>query len=247
MTWLLTASAARLDLVAPAAADIDLAALAEVLARLPRFTGHTPQVHYSVAQHSLLVAELLVRRTDLPQPRAQLYALLHDAHEALVGDMNTMVKRRITLEWPDFPAAWTRILRPIDAAIFTAAGLEPEMPEPIAAAVALADAQALNLEFHDLFPDSAWRETARADLPEPPASIPVIRAWAWPRAAEMFRRRLEALLLLDGWRGAAKRIIQAAPAGTPPASTPPAAAPDTIPEDILAAFKGQPPVTERGR
>lgn len=80
-----------------AAAEPDLSALtlddiALSLSRLPRFLGHTRTVlPYSVAQHSCLVMSLL----DDPSPELTRAALLHDAHEALMGDIPTPVKNAL--------------------------------------------------------------------------------------------------------------------------------------------------------
>lgn len=65
----------------------DVREVAHSLSRLCRFTGHT-DVTYSVAQHSLLVASL-VSQTD---PDLAVVALLHDAHEAYLGDISRPVK-----------------------------------------------------------------------------------------------------------------------------------------------------------
>lgn len=69
------------------AIDADVQEVAHSLSRLCRFTGHT-EVTYSVAQHSLLVASL-VAQTD---PDLAVVGLLHDAHEAYLGDISRPVK-----------------------------------------------------------------------------------------------------------------------------------------------------------
>lgn len=58
--------------------------IAESLSKQCRFNGHTREF-YSVAQHSLLVLDLLVR-WHAPH-RHQLAGLLHDTSEAYVGDL----------------------------------------------------------------------------------------------------------------------------------------------------------------
>lgn len=65
--------------------DVNLFDIAHSLARQCRFAGHTRQ-HYSVAQHSLLVAE------QLP-PGLRLWGLLHDASEAYLTDIPRPLKR----------------------------------------------------------------------------------------------------------------------------------------------------------
>lgn len=68
---------------------VDINDIAAQLAQINRFTGATSR-HYSVAEHSLLCANLAGR---YGQPAGvQLACLLHDAHEAYLGDMATPIK-----------------------------------------------------------------------------------------------------------------------------------------------------------
>jgi len=201
MTWLLTRDSSRLDLVAPKPGDIHFPAIAEVLGKLPRFTGHTPGAHYSVAQHSLLVAEILARKArdlGLDSHLLQAYGLLHDAHEALLGDLTSPVKRLLAQRLPEFPVIWRGIVAPIDAAIFSAAGLPPEMPEAYARAVEQADRRALNAEFLSLFPHTRDRDAAITGLPAPNDAWRLVRPKPWPMAADAFLARLHDLTLMMG-------------------------------------------------
>lgn len=84
MTWILTQSGQQFDLLRPTAAMINPVDIAHALSRLCRFNGHT-RAHYSVAQHSLIVASLV-------PVEHQLVALLHDATEAYIGDMTRPLK-----------------------------------------------------------------------------------------------------------------------------------------------------------
>lgn len=70
------------------------------LARICRFGGrlpkHGPMAFYSVADHSVLVALIL---REFGEPASVQYAgLMHDAHEALMGDIVTPVKRWLAIE-----------------------------------------------------------------------------------------------------------------------------------------------------
>lgn len=89
MTWILTQSGQQFDLLRPTASMIKPVDIAHALSRLCRFNGHT-RAHYSVAQHSLIVASLV-------PVEHQLVALLHDAPEAYIGDMTRPLKAEAEL------------------------------------------------------------------------------------------------------------------------------------------------------
>jgi len=82
----------RVNLVDPDPATIRLDDIAWSLAAQPRFNGHTlGEIPYSVAQHSIWVAWYLETQHG-HGPEAVRQALLHDAHEAYLGDIPTPVK-----------------------------------------------------------------------------------------------------------------------------------------------------------
>lgn len=87
MTWIITRSGKRFDLLEPTAAMIDPADIAWSLSMQCRFNGHA-KAYYSVAQHCLVVAELV-------PAQYQLEALLHDATEAYVGDLVSPLKQAL--------------------------------------------------------------------------------------------------------------------------------------------------------
>lgn len=70
--------------------DLDIRDIAHNLSLLCRYTGSFP-FHYSVAQHSLLVVDLM--RKDEHAPNTLLAGLLHDAAEYVFGDVNYHLKR----------------------------------------------------------------------------------------------------------------------------------------------------------
>jgi uncharacterized protein len=73
--------------------------IAWALSNICRYGGHYHR-NYSVAEHTLLVAGLL-------PPHKKLYALLHDAPEAYLGDIPTPLKRRM----PQFKELETKVAR----------------------------------------------------------------------------------------------------------------------------------------
>lgn len=98
--WIMTASGHELSLLDPAPGSITLADISHSLAQLARFTGHARRP-YSVAEHSLLVAEIM-ERTTTSDPKALFAALMHDAHEAYTGDLHTPGKALVGAAWGAF-------------------------------------------------------------------------------------------------------------------------------------------------
>ena len=84
--WQRMLSGRRLDLINPSPVDIEFEDIAHGLSRVARWNGQTSGDHsFSVAQHSLLVEDIL--RDILPSagPRESLAALLHDARNMSSG------------------------------------------------------------------------------------------------------------------------------------------------------------------
>ena len=78
----------------PDPSQLDAGDIARALANQCRFGGHS-RVFYSVAQHSVIVAELVEQRGgDVEDVFA---ALMHDATEAYLGDMPHPLKHRSPL------------------------------------------------------------------------------------------------------------------------------------------------------
>lgn len=114
--------------------------IVHTLARINRWGGNIEPVTYSVAQHSLVTAQAV------KLPASRLYALLHDAAEAYIGDLPTPLKLWIADAGADIIGLEMRILY---GAIFPALGIEPPTPE-ITADVHDADQVALATEYRDI-------------------------------------------------------------------------------------------------
>lgn len=86
-------------LTGPGVADnvIDIHDIAHALSHINRYTGHTTEP-WSVAQHSILVY-MIARELHDCKPQGQHIALLHDAHEAYVGDVATPIKAALGSAW----------------------------------------------------------------------------------------------------------------------------------------------------
>lgn len=77
------------------AADVDIRDIAVRLSRIHRFGGDSP---LTVAHHSL-AAFALAHRLYPAAGRVQVAALIHDLHEAYVGDVVTPLKRELGPEF----------------------------------------------------------------------------------------------------------------------------------------------------
>jgi 5'-deoxynucleotidase YfbR-like HD superfamily hydrolase len=180
--WILTASGRPFALLHPEDSVIDIEDIAEALAKLCRWTGHTRQF-YSVAQHSGIVHDILPMN-------ARPYALLHDAHEAYIGDWSTPLKWAVRAAGGAETAhAIDTVTDRIDAAIHKAAGLAWPPPPEVASAVKRADLIALATEKRDLMPSGGpeW------EMPMPPPRARTITPQPWVRAHNDFLLRFDAL------------------------------------------------------
>jgi len=125
MTWKQTYTGRKFDLHNPTPDQVHWADIGYQLAGLRRFDGALVG-DWSVADHSLLVARII--REQGGDQRAQLHGLLHDAHEAYIGDLTTPVKQALaaTGSGKEITDAWQDLERRIDAVIFVKAGLSRE-------------------------------------------------------------------------------------------------------------------------
>ena len=105
MTWITTYSGAKVDMLNTRPQDIHQDDIAYSLARICRFNGHTNRF-YSVAEHSVLMAEHLLK-ADVGAPSRKMLRtiLLHDATEAYLGDLPAPVKKLL----PDYKALEARL------------------------------------------------------------------------------------------------------------------------------------------
>lgn len=174
MTWILTQSGQQFDLLRPTASMIKPVDIAHALSRLCRFNGHT-RAHYSVAQHSMIVANLV-------PAEHQLVALLHDATEAYIGDMTRPLKAVM----PEYQV----IEHQIWLAVCERFNIQPDLP----ACVKQADMVALATERRDLMPKhpGTW-DCLRGVQPRKETIVPL----SADSASMMFFSQLMALMQSD--------------------------------------------------
>lgn len=135
------------DLLVPDLQALTLTDIATGLSRLARFNGATRGPYpYTVAQHSCLVADILAERRHTHT--LQKAGLLHDAHEALCGDIISPVKAALGHH------VVHALERRLQVALSARFGLGPLIwCQP---AIQQADADALATERRDLMARPAW-------------------------------------------------------------------------------------------
>lgn len=100
MPWIVMNDGAEVSLAYPSRDVLSPKTIAHHLSTINRFTGAALRP-YSVAEHSLLVADLLRDHFHL-DVHAQFAGLMHDAHEAITGDQSTPSKSEIGPGWDLF-------------------------------------------------------------------------------------------------------------------------------------------------
>ena len=156
----------------PDPSQLDAGDIARALANQCRFGGHS-RVFYSVAQHSVIVSELVEQRGgDVDDAFA---ALMHDATEAYLGDMPHPLKHRSALG-----AAYKEAEDHLEQAIRARFRIKPEVPE-----IKRADRALLATE-RRAFSAETWH------WPELEGVEPLdleLTAWSPDEAAAAFARR----------------------------------------------------------
>lgn len=201
MTWLQTASGRAFDLLHPDWRQVDFDVdISEALARIARFTGHVRSGPYSVAQHCVVGADAVFRDTGDREAAAAF--LLHDAHEAYVGDIATPIvgtlvdiAREIGGEMSAalMRACFRELKSRQDGAVFLAAG-----------AATLKHAHQDIVHRYDIGMLATERAQLLGPSPKPwhraiEAAAPIrltgrLTCWTWPDAAERYRQALRRYL-----------------------------------------------------
>lgn len=122
-----------IDLVDPRTYVFKVEPIATMLEKIKRFNGFG----ISVGSHSCMVARVLYEMTG--NPHIALRGLMHDAHEAFIGDVSTPVKRAMGTAWEVME---NRIQDAIEAQLCP----KSEHSLAIQPLVALADAMLLKAE-----------------------------------------------------------------------------------------------------
>jgi 5'-deoxynucleotidase YfbR-like HD superfamily hydrolase len=185
-------SGRRLDILDPSPLDVELTDIAHGLARVARWNGQTQgDFPFSVAQHSILVLEIFRTLNADASDAAQLYALLHDAPEYVMGDLISPFK---TVMGGNYKEVENRL----QAAVYLRFSLGATPPVALGRQIKKADREAAYFEAIHLAgfdPDEARRFFGAPTVPEfdLEAFDRLIRPWPTREAFERLVAAVETL------------------------------------------------------
>ncbi|WP_370539045.1 HD domain-containing protein [Aureimonas sp. AU22] len=189
--WQRMLSGRRLDLLDPSPLDVEIEDIAHGLARVARWNGQTVGDHaFSVAQHSLIVEEIVGARER--DPRWRLAALLHDAPEYVIGDMISPFKSVLGGDYKGVEAR-------LQAAVHRRFGLPADLPIGIKRAIKAADRVSAYFEAKLLA--GFQPAEAQALFGRPSGTLPSPERFTPQPAAEVGRRYLERFRFLETLAG----------------------------------------------
>lgn len=202
MTWLQTASGRAFDLLQPDWRQVDFEVdIPEALARLARFTGHVRSGPYSVAQHCVIGADAVFQATRDKEAAAAF--LLHDAHEAYLGDIATPIVAAMAAAAgivegsrtaaQDMRSGLHMLKRKLDEAIHRAAGAVG-LDAKHSRIVHEYDLRMLATERAHLLVRSPQAWSPVVEAAQPLRLVGKISVWSWVKAAEEYRERLRRYL-----------------------------------------------------
>ena len=191
--WQRMLSGRRLDLLDPSPFDVEIEDIAHGLARVARWNGQTFGDHaFSVAQHCMLVEEIVALLKPGIAQRWRLAALLHDAPEYVVGDLISPFKAAVGL---DYKALENKLL----AAIHVRFGLPAHIPDDTTALIKRADKAAAYFEASQL---AGFATEEALEFFGAPRGLPAIKLKPLPTrdAQAKFVERFKSLTPSTGMR-----------------------------------------------
>lgn len=179
-------SGRRLDLLDPSPLDIEIEDIAHGLARVARWNGQTKGAHaFSVAEHSVVVEQIVGHVYPKLQPHWRLAALLHDSSEYVIGDMISPFKSALGVNYREFEDR-------LEAAVHIRFGLPPRAPVEIKRKIKRADRICAHLEAIQIA--GFGEKEARQFFGRVPPDLDVqIRPLPPNKAQALFLDRFEAL------------------------------------------------------
>ncbi len=131
--WQRMISGRRLDLLDPSPFDIEISDIAHGLARVARWNGQTKGDHaFSVAEHSVVVLEILDHLYPELEHKWRMAALLHDSSEYVIGDMISPFKAALGVNYREFEDR-------LESAVHLRFGLPAKLPKEVKRKIKRAD------------------------------------------------------------------------------------------------------------
>ncbi|MDG1416578.1 MAG: HD family hydrolase [Maricaulis sp.] len=185
--WQRMISGRRLDLLDPSPFDIEISDIAHGLARVARWNGQTKGDHaFSVAEHSVLVLNIVTELYPDLDIKWRMAALLHDSSEYVIGDMISPFKAALGLDYREFEDR-------IEEAVHLRYGLPPHIPKLIKKKIKRADHISAYFEATQIA-GFAHGESTKF-FGRPPAGMEIaIRPLPVKAAQALFMSRFEELL-----------------------------------------------------
>ena len=192
--WQRMLSGRRLDILSPSPLDIEIEDIAHGLARVSRWNGQTKgRYGLSVAQHAVLVEEILSRNAPQLAQKWRLAGLLHDAPEYVIGDMITPFKAALGPKY-------RQIEDSLQKAVHIRFGLPPDLPPGIAHSIKRADRMSAYIEATQI---AGFSEAEARRLFSKPRGTPAdyeLVPLPPEKAARAFLRRFDLLFGRNGDR-----------------------------------------------
>ena len=142
--WQRMLSGRRLDILSPSPVDIEITDIVHGLCRVARWNGQTSGKYaYSVAQHSLLVENIMRDLYPNIEYKYLLMCLLHDGSEYVIGDMISPFKNAIGANFRDVEGR-------LQEAIHTRFSLPAKTPPKIKKIIKECDLFSANIEAIEL-------------------------------------------------------------------------------------------------
>ncbi|WP_419901858.1 YfbR-like 5'-deoxynucleotidase [Kiloniella sp.] len=164
--WQRMLSGRRLDLLDPSPLDVEIDDIALGLSREVRWNGQTVgEWGYTIAEHSLLVEEIVGLLKPEVKTEVRLAALLHDAPEYVIGDLITPFKYAIGTGYKDLE---NRLME----AIHVRFGLPANLSDTVNKLIKRADRMAAYLEATQL---AGFSDKEASKIFGKPRAMPNIR------------------------------------------------------------------------
>ena len=180
-------SGRRLDILNPSPLDIEIEDIAHGLSRVARWNGQTSGQHaFTVAQHSVLVVDIMMRLKEDLDRKEQLFGLLHDSPEYVIGDLISPFKRAVGADYKSLEDS-------LMSAIHLRFSLPAQPTKTLQKLIKKADTTAAHLEAINLA-GFGRKDALQAFGPLPETALPQIESLSPDEAKNLFLNRFQQLM-----------------------------------------------------